>query len=170
MVESQKQVPPLRWKSSMEFDIQALRQVNPVPVLVNTLMEIQGLHSHRQSIFLIISELFSNALDHGVLMLDSAIKTTPEGFMQFYELRQERLNSWSEGRIRLLLSHQPTEQGGQLKVKVVDSGDGFIRLNSQQQNQQGFSGRGVKLLETLCSSLIYHGKGNRVTATFDWRK
>ncbi len=169
-VQDQRQIPAMRWKNQMEFDIQTLRQVNPVPVLVNALMEIQGLQRHRQAIFLIVSELYANALDHGVLKLDSSIKSTTDGFMQFYLLKQERLNSCNKGWIRFQLSHQPSKQGGRLSIQVVDSGDGFNWNSSRQQLSQnlGFCGRGVKLVESLCTRLTYHGKGNRVTAVFDW--
>ena len=165
------QIQALSWRTIMELDINALRQLNPVPVMVNALMEIQGLQEHRQSIFLIASELFANALDHGVLGLDSSIKATPEGFMRFYELKEERIQSLQQGSIRLMFSHRPTEQGGRLTIKLVDSGNGFDWQAKRQSLAEnvGFSGRGLKLLETLCTQLTYHGKGNRVTAVFDWR-
>ena len=167
------QIQALNWKTAMEFGVDALRILNPVPVMVNALMEIQGLQEHRQSIFLIISELFANALDHGVLGLDSAIKATPEGFMRFYELKEERMQSLRQGKIRLLFAHSPTGRGGRLTIKVSDSGDGFDWRSKQYQNldnNTGFSGRGLGLLETLCTRLTFHGKGNRVTAVFDWHR
>ncbi|MCQ8105731.1 SpoIIE family protein phosphatase [Methylomonas sp. SURF-2] len=170
--QSEHQPAALHWKSSMEFGIDALRIVNPVPVLVNSLMEIQGLKRHRQAIFLIISELFANALDHGVLKLDSNIKSTSDGFMRFYQMKEDRLANWGQGGIRLSVSHRPTPEGGQLTIKVMDSGDGFdwkMRHQTLDCNE-GFCGRGLKLVETLCSSLTYRGKGNRVTAVFNWKK
>ncbi|PPD35617.1 MAG: response regulator receiver protein [Methylomonas sp.] len=171
-VQTVQPIKALHWKAGMEFDIDALRQVNPVPVIVNALMEIQGLQHFRQAIFLIVSELFANALDHGVLKLDSNLKKNPDGFMRFYQLREDRLSNWGQGRIGFLFRHQPTEQGGRLTIKVRDSGDGFNwskHINTLDDNES-LSGRGVKLLETLCSSLTYQGKGNRVTAVFDWKK
>lgn len=166
----QRQLQALSWKNSMEFQIDALREINPLPVMLNALMEIQGMHQHRQAIFLIASELFANALDHGVLKMDSALKATAEGFMEFYRLKQERLDNWQSGWIRLLFHHQATEQGGRLTIKVTDSGEGFNwkMLHQHLESNQGFCGRGVKLVETLCTRLTYHGKGNRVTAVFDW--
>ncbi|MBS4049847.1 MAG: serine/threonine-protein phosphatase [Methylomonas sp.] len=171
-IETEHQPAALHWKSSMEFGIDALRIVNPVPVMVNALMEIQGLKRHRQAIFLIVGELFANALDHGVLKLDSTVKSTPEGFMRFYQLKEDRLANWGQGKVRLSVSHRPTPEGGRLTIKVMDSGDGFDWKihNEKLEGNEGFSGRGVKLVETLCSSLTYHGKGNRVTAVFDWKK
>ena len=166
-----RSIQALRWKTAMEFDIDALRLLNPVPVIVNALMELQGLQEHRQAIFLIISELFTNALEHGVLELDSAIKATPEGFMRYYEAKEMRMQIVQAGRIRLLFQHEPTEKGGRLTIKVVDSGSGFDWRARQQDlaENTGFCGRGLKLLDSLCSRLTYHGRGNRVTAVYDWR-
>lgn len=172
VAQPEHQPVALHWKSCMEFDIDALRIVNPVPVLVNALMEIQGLKRYRQAIFIVVSELFANALDHGVLKLDSAVKSSPEGFMRFYQLKEDRLSNYGQGKVRLSVIHKPTSKGGQLTIKVTDSGDGFDWKMRQQllDCNEGFCGRGVKLVETLCSSLTYHGKGNRVTAVFDWKK
>jgi len=169
---SYEQTEALNWKTIMEFDINALRKLNPVPIMVNTLMEIQGLQKYQQSIFMIVTELFANALDHGLLKLDSSVKQTPEGFMQFYELRSKRLQTIDQGVLRLFMSHQPTATGGRLTIKVRDSGDGFdyLPLNTELKNNEGFSGRGISLLESLCSQLTYQGKGNCVTAVFDWEQ
>ncbi len=168
--EPNNHVLALPWKTMMEFDIEALRAINPVPVIMNTLMDIQGLTKHQQSIFMILTELFANALDHGILGLDSAIKSSPDGFMEFYELKEKRLQSLESGRIRILLSHIATETGGQLTIKVIDSGQGFDYKKSriQMDENTAFSGRGITLLQSLCSQLNYQGQGNRVTAVFDW--
>ncbi len=170
--QSHGQTEALNWKTMMEFDINALRKLNPVPVMVNALMEIQGLQEHQQAIFMIVTELFANALDHGLLKLDSSIKQSPEGFVQFYDLKAERLQTIEQGVLRLFISHQPTATGGQLTIKVRDSGDGFDYLASTAdlESNKGFSGRGIPLLESLCSRLTYQGKGNCVTAVFDWER
>lgn len=162
----------LRWKAVMEFEADALKTINPVPAMVNTLMDIQGLQSHRQAIFIIVNELFANALDHGLLELDSAIKDSPEGFVSFYQLKEERLSRMRHGRIRFLFVHRPSEQGGRLIIKVSDSGRGFDwqQRRADLKDMLGFCGRGLKLVETLCSSLTYQGRGNRITAVFDWHQ
>ncbi|MDD1620303.1 MAG: SpoIIE family protein phosphatase [Methylococcaceae bacterium] len=170
--EAKRHVDALTWKYMMEFDISTLREINPVPLMVNTAMEIQGLQEHRQAVFMIVSELFTNALDHGLLDLDSGIKAMPDGFMDFYALKEERLRTRSQGKIRFLFVHRPTEQGGRLTIKVWDSGAGFDwqRWTQELDNNLGYCGRGVRLVETLCTSLIFQGRGNRVEAVFDWEQ
>lgn len=165
-----KALQALSWKSSMELHISTLRHVNPVPVVIHSIMDIQGLLEHRESIFLIVTELFANALEHGLLALDSKMKQTSDGFMQYYNIREEKLSQLQEGSITMHFNHQPTEKGGRLIIKVKDTGKGFdfesIELDLES-NQQNF-GRGINLLKRLCTEIKYSGNGNHVKAVYDW--
>jgi serine phosphatase RsbU (regulator of sigma subunit) len=158
------------WNSMMEFDIDALRTVNPISDIVNSLMEIRGLQRCRETIFIIVSELFTNALDHGLLDLNSDMKATPEGFSEFYRLRDERLHNLQRGCIKLSFKYTVFEHGGRLTIGVNDSGDGFDWKSIRQplKENERFCGRGLGLVQSLCSRLRFHGNGNRVTAVFDW--
>lgn len=169
---AKQKVEALPWKTMMEFDIKTLREINPVPIMLNVLMEVQDLQDHQQKIFLIVTELFANALDHGVLKLDSSIKASPEGFMRFYDLREKLLHALDTGFVRVFFEHQPTATGGRLIIKVRDSGNGFsfADVEAGLNDNQSFSGRGIGLLKSLCSQLTYHGPGNRVTAIYDWNR
>ncbi len=160
----------LPWKMSMEFQAATLKHVNPVPIVINSIMEIQNFLEHRETIFLIVTELFANALDHGLLKLDSQMKQTPEGFMQFYAEREQRLEELQNGAIHLHFNHQATAKGGRLVIKMRDTGEGFD-FNAMNvdlaENQQNF-GRGMSLLQSLCKELEYSGNGSHVKAVYEW--
>jgi len=165
-----KKLVALAWKNSMEFHSSTLRHINPVPMVINSIMEIQGFIEHREAIFLIVTELFANALEHGLLGLDSKIKQSSEGFMQYYSVREERLAQLSDGYIKMSFNHQPTDAGGKLIIKMQDSGQGFDFSNVSsdlEQNEQSF-GRGISLLLNLCKEVEYSGNGNRVKAVYEW--
>jgi CheY-like chemotaxis protein/anti-sigma regulatory factor (Ser/Thr protein kinase) len=165
-----KKLVALSWRNSMEFHSSTLRHINPVPMVINSIMEIQGFIEHREAIFLIVTELFANALEHGLLGLDSKIKQSSEGFMQYYSAREERLAQLSDGYIKMSFNHQPTDAGGKLIIKMQDSGQGFDFSNVSsdlKQNEQSF-GRGISLLLSLCKEVEYSGNGNRVKAVYEW--
>ncbi len=165
-----KKLVALSWKNSMEFQSSTLRHINPVPMVINSIMEIQGFIEHREAIFLIVTELFANALEHGLLGLDSKIKQSSEGFMQYYSAREERLAQLSDGYIKMSFNHQPTDAGGKLIIKMQDSGQGFdfSKVSSDlEHNEQSF-GRGISLLLNLCKEVEYSGNGNRVKAVYEW--
>ena len=60
-----------------------------------------GLHEHRERLYTIFAELFSNALDHGLLGLDSRMKHTPQCFMAYYAAREHGLATLQDGWIEL---------------------------------------------------------------------
>jgi len=162
---------PSNWKVSSTMDYNTLKRLNPVPAMVNSLMEIQGLIPFRESIFLVVTELFVNSLDHGLLGLDSSLKQSPDGFAQFFELKQERLDALTTGDIKLIFSHQPQENGGSLTIRIQDTGNGFDEqaVYSEILDNQQYSGRGIKLIRQLCESLSYSDGGRKATAVFNWK-
>ena len=162
---------PTNWRFSLELEADSLRRVNPVPLVMNLIQEIQGLAPFRQHIFSILSELFANALDHGLLELDSAIKADGEGFMRFYELKKARLAALREGRLGLTLSHRAEDGEGVLEVRVEDSGAGFDvnALRPHLEDNDGYSGRGLSLVRARCETLEFNERGNVVTARYRWQ-
>ena len=168
--KSSTELGACQWAVAMQFEIEGLRLMNPVPAIIDELTKLHGLNGPREMIFTIISELFTNALDHGLLRMDSLQKQTPEDFLHFYELRQERLNSATSGTIKIAIDYLPNSDGGQFIVDVQDSGEGF-NINdifSDLDNNQSFFGRGIQLVTQLCSTIEYNPCGNRVKAVYDW--
>lgn len=162
--------PSRNWHIELSLEADALHRVDPLPTLMRTLTDVQDLAQHAQTIFTILAELVTNAIDHGLLGLDSALKATPDGFMKYYEQRDKLLAELRNGALRVHLAHDRKESGGRLAIKVEDSGPGFdfhAILPSMDTNQQ-YSGRGIPLLRSLCKSLTYYGNGNSVEAVYVW--
>lgn len=159
------------WHMEMKLTVPMIRQVDPMPLLVQMLMEIQGLYKYREHIYTILTELFLNALEHGVLGLDSSLKATPDGFMNYYTAKQERLEQMDEGFVHIRMRHSKEGDGGCLELTLEDSGPGFdinTRTVSLEENMAP-SGRGIPLLQKLCSELNYNETGNRATAIYRWK-
>lgn len=158
------------WRFDFELGVDALKAVDPLPPLVEMVTDLQGLDEHRERVYLVISELFNNALDHGLLRLDSSLKARPEGFLDYYARRGTALAALREGRIAVRLRHAPHGAGGDLHIEVEDSGPGFDHagLGDSLEDNRAPSGRGVSLVRRLCVSLTYRGNGNCVEAVYRW--
>ncbi|WP_176225298.1 ATP-binding SpoIIE family protein phosphatase [Methylomagnum ishizawai] len=163
-------VPVVDWHWELELGASALKRLDVVPLLVDTLVDLQGLRVCRQPVFTILSELFSNALDHGVLRLEARIKADPEGFARYFRERRERLTGLERGRIHISLAARSDADGGWLEIGIEDDGPGFDyerwRRGSRQSPPHG--GRGIGLVEDLCESVEFLGTGNRVRAVYRW--
>lgn len=155
---------------NMDLRPRDFRETNPVSILTKFVTQIETLCPHKENIFVILSELYNNALDHGVLGLDSSIKSDPEGFANYLMLRHQRLGELESGSILITLEHVVYEAYGELTLHLNDSGDGFNHqhMHANMEINQAFAGRGLQLVRSLCHSLDYFGKGNVVTAVYRW--
>jgi two-component system, HptB-dependent secretion and biofilm response regulator len=167
---NQISLPPAHWQAEFEFSAQVLRTVDLVPLLVNVLIHIQAPHEHRQRIYTVLAEMFSNALDHGVLQLQSALKKSANGFTEYYAQRAQRLTELENANINISLLHRPCDDGGILTIRVEDSGDGFDYNQHAKDlaENKTLCGRGEGLLKKLCKQYEYSGKGNVITADYHW--
>lgn len=161
-----------RWSMELKLGPESLRDFNPVPFLLRAVSEIQGLARHKESLYTILTELFVNALDHGVLRLDSKIKTSPAGFVAYYAERDKRLAALTGGQVDIRLAHTPADHGGgELLIRIADSGPGFdtMALNGALTGTVVPSGRGILLVRSLCRSVEYTRGGASVEAVFAWK-
>ena len=116
---------PMDWSIRVELRAESLRNGNPLPSLLQILLQVNQLRSRAGAIYTVLGELYSNALEHGVLGLDSSLKCDAEGFKRYYEQRQQRLQSLVDGHVHLELTIKTDSTGGRLRICIDDSGAGF---------------------------------------------
>ena len=161
---------PATWRMQFELGVQVWREMDPLPLLLQLVTDVQGLHAHKERLYIILGELLSNALDHGLLRLDSRLKKDPQGFAQYYFERAAALAALHDGLIRVEFEHRSEGAGGRLAIHVVDSGPGFDPAHGTQAlaDNTDHSGRGIALVRSLCESFAYHGNGNHAEAVYRW--
>ncbi|SFX88438.1 Histidine kinase-like ATPase domain-containing protein [Pseudomonas sp. NFPP02] len=161
---------PLDWSVSFEFRAQTLRTYNPLPYLLQLLLEIHGLREQSGALYSVMAELYSNALEHGVLGLDSRLKRDAQGFAQYYHQRHERLAQLDSGYVRVHMQVVPTDKGGKLTLRLEDSGQGFDveQELARPVDIDRLSGRGLSLVRQLSSAVGWSDGGRTVCVEFCW--
>ncbi|MCY1275564.1 Chemotaxis response regulator protein-glutamate methylesterase [compost metagenome] len=164
------QSSPLDWSASFEFRAQTLKRFNPLPFLLQLLLEVQGLRDQGGALYTVLAELYSNALEHGVLGLDSSLKSNAEGFARYYRERGERLASLEAGYVRFNLQLVPEGRGGRLLIQVEDSGEGFDldAVLARQPSMESFCGRGLSLVKHLSARCEPADNGKGIHVEFRW--
>ena len=120
----------------------------------------------RQRAFTVFAELISNALDHGILGLDSALKNDVSGFADYLELKDERLANMQESdNLEMSLRYDPAQE--EIAFSIKDSGKGYdlAAVNSRQESNSdmALSGRGVPLINKLCKQVEVIAPGNHTS-------
>ncbi|MBV6287935.1 ATP-binding SpoIIE family protein phosphatase [Pseudomonas aegrilactucae] len=164
------QSSPLDWSMSFEFRAQTLKRFNPLPYLLQVLQEVHGLRAQSGALHTVLNELYANALEHGVLGLDSGLKRDAQGFGAYYQERSQRLTALQHGYIRLHLHVEPLPQGGRLVIEIEDSGQGFDvgTVLARPLPEQCLCGRGLSLIRRLSRHAEWADEGRRARVEFAW--
>ncbi|MEO9655723.1 SpoIIE family protein phosphatase [Marinomonas sp.] len=159
---------------SLDYVLNAttLKNTDPLPYILQILTTVPGLNNSSAQVFMILSELYSNALEHGVLKLSSVTKSCPDGFAKYYESRQTALDELDDGFVKIHIKVKADIQKALLVLRVEDSGDGFdfSRLTYQVDNTEMLYNRGFALVDQLCEKLEFSHDGRVVTAYYDWQR
>lgn len=157
------------WSLELGFEAQELREAHPVQACEAALREQGWDDDAAGEVALVVAELWHNALEHGVLGLDSDVKERAGGFSAYYVQREQALARLVEGSVRITLTRQRDLRGDHLVVRVEDSGAGFVRAPLPRRGAPRKSGRGLALVEDLAEELTFEGCGNVARAVLAWR-
>jgi DNA-binding response OmpR family regulator len=158
------------WELRFEVKPTSFKTFDPLPFLLNILTEEPDLRGFSGSLYTILAELYSNALEHGVLGLSGDLKKSPEGFTEYYAQREKLLSETVNGFVHIYFAYSSGIEGGTLRLRVEDSGIGFNygALQGKALLTTGYSGRGIGIVEKLCETVRYYGSGNKVEVVFAW--
>jgi anti-sigma regulatory factor (Ser/Thr protein kinase) len=158
------------WQFVLTLDMVQIKKLDVVPLLLDIVQQIEKDKERGAEIFMILSELFNNALDHGLLKLDSSLKHDIEGMEKYFDERAERLANAGSGQIQLNLEKVRNDDGSAfLRIRIKDSGEGFdyqhIAAKTASDTQR--HGRGITLLYSVCRSVQFLGNGSEVQVEFN---
>lgn len=156
------------WSATFEFRAHSLRHFNPLPYLLQLLLDVQALRPRGGELYTVLAELYSNALEHGVMGLDSSLKRDASGFAEYYRERRLRLGALQDGYVRFHLQMLPEGVGGRLIIRVEDSGPGFDPDEVDAAGDEALCGRGLGLVRQLSDGFGLCADGRGVSVEFCW--
>jgi len=163
------------WRFVLRLGAADLKRLDAVPLILGAIEQFEGVRPFAGRLFLVLSELFNNALDHGLLRLPSSLKAGVEGMDVFLDERTRRLARLEMGAVEFELSlRQRDDQPPVLHISCADTGPGFnheAQIRSAGGEPSGEDilkghGRGIPLLLRVCEDVRYSGVGNRVDVLF----
>jgi two-component system, HptB-dependent secretion and biofilm response regulator len=163
-------IVPMNWRIQFDFQADIICNSNPIPALVQRMVDIQGFGDHREKIFLILTEMYSNTVEHGILDLNSAIKEEEDGFEKYYDMRQLRLDELTGGNVSIDIKHYIEGKKGIISITMKDNGAGFdyTQTLADISIETRKSGRGISLLNDLCRKVEYSDGGRNLNIEYEW--
>lgn len=156
----------LPWQLHIDMGAEDLKNGEPIADIIDMLGSVDALAQHKDYLYTILSELFSNALEHGILDLQSHLKDTDEGYLKYYEEREIRLENLTEASLTIDVKLQPVPAGMNVVIMIKNSGPGFDISKINKVTDDDSYGRGISLLRSLCEDLKYVDDGRQVIASY----
>jgi len=126
------------------------------------------LRDTKKNLFLIMSELYRNALEHGVLDLAAVLNNDLNTIEKYFIEKKRAIDNLTNGWIKICLNFKYFFKKGNIIIKIEDSGNGFdfSPENKFMPDCITPSGRGIILVKSLCKELEFFGNGNTVQAVY----
>ena len=161
------------FQASFQLDprFHAIRDV--LPHVLSLILGFQVSPADTHIFAMLLTEALSNAVDHGLLGLDSAVKA--RGFEAYDLQRNLALACLKSGDVRftLTLLHEEGEWPRpirRIQAEVADTGPGFdwrpYLVETPGENLRPY-GRGIALLSALGKNLEFNETGNRLSFCLD---
>lgn len=161
------------WRMSLAIGPEEMRRVDAVPLLLGVVGQFETTRAMGGVLFVILSELYNNALDHGVLRLESSLKAGPDGMGAFLDERSRRLAELAGGQIEMILSLSAADGRSRLEITCRDSGPGFDHRSLERPRPSSLEtdclpyGRGLSLVASLSAEVHFNDAGNQVRVVVD---
>ncbi|MCG5516148.1 MULTISPECIES: SpoIIE family protein phosphatase [unclassified Ectothiorhodospira] len=168
---SRESHPQGGWNWSLTLEDERLGDLPSLESALRPLGLLDGLEEDAGPLETIVNELYSNALEHGVLQLSSRMKADPEGFCSYYLERGRRLAEGCQGRVDVSVTYEPDRTCGVFRVRISDSGPGFDASQWEKTSLDTTRpwGRGIALVRDLCETVVFDESGSRVEAVYRCR-
>jgi len=174
-IQNQAQIKCLEPKKQGHIDLTVtingdlLAKADILELLNSVMNQSQVAVETRQTGFTLFAELVSNALDHGVLGIDSEIKNNHERFIEYLELREQRLQNLSNSdEIKLHFNYNQSK--GQIEFEILDSGAGYDPSSINTNDETSLAGRGLALIKQLAHSVECPSPGNKTSIILNEKK
>lgn len=157
---------PTSGRVLLEIEAGALRDIDPLPVAAQLLASLPSLGERANDVQVVLGEMLANAVQHGVLGLESQDKQTPEGFALFYQRVRACTARVQHGWVRVELQQFGIEDGYALSVRVSDSGEGYEPREAGESPEALLSGRGLRIVNEMADYVRVLNAGRTIEATF----
>ena len=154
----------LLWNISISLSAEEMRAPNPVNKISSILSAMPHMSRHKGALHIILTEIYSNALEHSILNINSELKIDEENFVEYYNIRDEALLKLESATIDFNFSLTVNDGSYYLDMKVSDSGSGYH--NKSLTNDEMLHGRGLNIISGLCDKASFSDDGKTLNILY----
>jgi two-component system, HptB-dependent secretion and biofilm response regulator len=153
------------WSLSMSLTESDMRRDDPVSNVSNMLGSMPVLSKHKGVLHVLLSEMYSNSLEHSILGLKSYKKDSDEDFERYYSERESRLLKLVDAVIAFDFELFLKDGKSLLKLKITDNGKGY-KDHVSNDSDDLLHGRGLDIINSFCKEVVFSSDGQSLEVIF----
>lgn len=149
----------LSWQLDVSLNADDMRRPDPVSKIIILLNAMPYLARHKGVLHILITEIYANSLDHGILKFESVNKSDEAHFHEYYQMKDKALAELKDGYINFNFSfYADANEKYYLKMLVSDSGEGY-KSDAAANTDEMLHGRGLSIIKSFCEKVCISEDG-----------
>ena len=155
----------LPWSISVSLTAEDMRSSDPVRQVSNILGSMPNVSRHKGVLHVLLTEIYTNSLDHGILKIKSASKTDGEQFVKYYERRNVALSKLDSASINFDFNFLVKNDNQYLEIQVNDSGEGYKKEDLKNADDISH-GRGLGIISSFSEEVLISHDGSAMNILY----
>lgn len=158
----------LNWKLDISLNVDDMRLPNPIEKISTILNAMPYLSRHHGVLLILLTEIYTNSLDHGILNIESVNKSDEEHFIEYYKKKEQALAELESGYINFNFSFYADDNGRYyLNIHVSDSGHGY-KTGTATSTDEMLHGRGLRIIQSFCEKVGFSDDGKTLEILYQF--
>jgi len=153
------------WDISLDVTDKMLKR-DVVANVIALIGDAIALKEHKGVVHTLLTEMYNNTLDHGILDLHGNEKDSDEAFHDYYEERIKRLDNLNGAKLSINIAYMPDLDGSELTITMSHNGNSF-EVAEKASGEDDFHGRGIELIRAICSLVEYSDDGRSLKVVYN---
>lgn len=155
----------LPWNISLSLSAEDMRSSNPVNQISDILGSMPYISRHKGVLHVLLTEIYTNSLDHGILNIVSASKTDGENFDDYYKRRDVALLKLEDASIDFNFKFFVKNTNQYLEIQVQDSGKGYKKEDVKNAGDAPH-GRGLGIIHSFSEKVSFSDDGKSLNVLY----
>ena len=155
----------LPWNISLSLSAEDMRSSNPVNQISDILGSMPYISRHKGVLHVLLTEIYTNSLDHGILNIESASKTDGENFDDYYKRRDAALFKLEDASIDFNFKFLVENKNQYLEIQVQDSGKGYKKEDIKNAGDAPH-GRGLEIIHSFSEKVSFSDDGKSLNVLY----
>lgn len=155
----------LPWNITVTISADEMRSPDPVSKLSTILCAMPYVSRHKGVLHVLLSEIYSNSLDHSILQFHSEDKSDEEHFAEYYKKRKDLLLRLDDASIKFNFRFFVENDGHFLEMKIWDSGVGYKQVKEKSSDEVLY-GRGLGIISGFSEKISFSDDGKTLEVLY----